>query len=408
MTTKVKRPQHRKSSDMSTQPIIQTNTSIERIVLRVNKLQDGQTNQTRGVYSPLYLNAIDLELDGAAGSMANSYFEQNVYTLYQKFIQRNLAFKYTLTLSDLTKSFQALSYALQLYYQTASILAFNIESGSKNSGMRHLYDLHTPEILVAHQELGEYLDKLFIPPTMNDFIYWLFDNYSFNNIPGSPVLRNSFRGSLMVINTRDGINAKLSKTLLNHAKNKLVNVSETLSMLEIMKPDWKLNLKQYNGVPKVDIDFLDYWVNSSINFVKTNGATTVIDHRPQVGDLNTAFGYYMNANDVSIKSLSLFNTRQSGVAQPGWLTSIQLIDKTKTDASTRLNYVEGELKITSDDWFNAQSGHLYCSRENTLTGRESAFYGTANCQLSVGNTLSGIEEISNKFGNWLFGLDSLK
>ncbi len=396
-----------KSSDNSTSPINQSQSN-ERITLRVNPLQDGNASITSGIYSPLFLNAIDLQVTGATGTYAENYFSQNVYSIYQKYLQRNIAFKYTLKYEDLKSAITAVSLALQLYYQSSAILSFNSSSGSKNSGMRYLYDLHTPEILVAHKELGEYLDKLFMPPNLHDLIYWLYDTYAFNSLPGSPVFRNTFRSSLMNVNTRDKIDGKLSKSLFNLVKINLVDYSEALSVLELMKPEWKINIKEYNGIPKVDSDFEDYWTNTSLNYISSSGTPApVVNHIPSVPGFDTSFPYYMNANNVSIKALALFNLRITSKPYPGWISSTQLITGSVTDKTTRLHFLEKKLVETENNYFNSESGCFYCSESDLLIGKSEAYHASKDTQISVGNTMAGMEGISNVFGNWLYGLDSL-
>jgi hypothetical protein len=200
--------------------------------------------------------------DDNFGQLVNS----EIYFKYKILVQAEItnSFASFFTEENFYKILGTLSEALQLYYMIDSILAYTSVSPNVNIAMYKLRMAITPEIAAGHAKLGEFLRTCAIPPKMLEFIRYMYQNFTFSDTEGSTIIRLSYKDSLCTAE-KDGL-LNIDENTYEDIFVKLVNSSETISIMKKIKPSWVNDLPSSSYELMCDPQFSTFWHNSNISY----------------------------------------------------------------------------------------------------------------------------------------------
>lgn len=168
------------------------------------------------------------------------------------------------------KWINAISNALQLYYNVESILAFNSTPENENLGLIYLQNSFNSGVRRKHRDLRDILTRMSIPRNMETLINYLYQNFSYCEDPQTPIVRINWRG---VLYPEDQINPstalldyKLSEELFDTVINELNNADVRMidSMIGVTAKYSKDKSRYLSGTSSKavrDRNFLTWWHN---------------------------------------------------------------------------------------------------------------------------------------------------
>lgn len=289
-------------------PRFSINTGIPSGTL-INPLQKSTIH-----YSPLYVQC---------GRLFDNVVEQND-SLFSGLINSELYFKYKILVqSTITNSFSryfteecfysyvsVLSKALQLYYMVDSILAYTSNNVNSNLAMFRLRMAMTSEILSEHVKLKEFLGTIPIPPNLLEYIRYLYQNFSFNDVEGSSIIRLSLEDSLCTSEYGDQLGLDLQ--YYNEVMAELLTLSETFSVLRKVRENWVKELPPSSFEAFYDPQFSTFWHNSNICY-EDYGSKKV--------------KYTINATDnTSLLYYGIFDNRLDGIIYASSSVNVNIND----------------------------------------------------------------------------------
>lgn len=157
-----------------------------------------------------------------------------------------------------------ISKALQLYYMIDSILAYTTYSPNNNLGMTRLRMAITPDVANSHIKLREFLQTTPIPPNLLNFVRHMYQNYSFSDVIGSPVIRLSYQDALCTSEYKES----LGITSIDYRKvlDELIDCATTSSILKKIRPNWVVTMPPSSYEAMYDPQFSIFWHNSNIAY----------------------------------------------------------------------------------------------------------------------------------------------
>lgn len=389
-------------------PQLSLNTGIESGTIN-NPLQ-----RTTSEYTPLFVQC---------GQLLPSGTEQTG-SAYQSLLNNELFYKYLSVISDtvnysLIKAFTAkqfydyidtISIALQIYYMVDSILAFTSHTPNHNIGMTRLRMGITPEMSSGHIKLRELLQSTPIPPNMLTYIRHMYQNYSFSDVFGAPIIRLSF-GNALCTKEFSG-NIGLSDDVYRSIINKIIDCSVTSSTIAKIRPNWKVALPPSSYEALYDPQFSTFWHNSDITYREQT--TKIVKHTISA-DNDSDMLYYgifgNNLDGIIYASCSVSKSTDQGstVVQKGLWSPFTLYDGV-AEQDTSLLYVSKDDYISPvhDAQYRFSSmvysaPHIETGLENTLVWKtcRNSYAGACIPQL---HTLNNVEQAVARSVNWLFAM----
>lgn len=409
------------------------NSGIQNPLL-VNPLQVGVTAPVNGYdwngYQPLYCNGIKFNAAGSTGTLVDNAFDTMVYPLYNNYLQMQLTNKVQFDEASLALAFEALGNALSLLFMGDSIIAINDNPNELNIGSTRLRRAYSPDVLDEHAQLKLRIEGLSCPPNLVKTIYWLFQAYKFNELPGSPILRNTWSGTFVADNpeSQTSINNELTSATYAYAVKALDDSQPTLSLLSRMKPEWQiLNLPAAKDRATVDEQFTTWWTNQG-GFYKGGDSSNPEFRCPTVDATSDYTRYYLNTNtlDGGVYALSAIaapvtttpdsdnedETATEYQWYPGWIspwdTDVNTIQNGLISNRTKVgtyvlaanDVIDGYLAGWNWSYYKAlQNGNdAYVPNVGGLTGTQVAQYS------SITNMQSSVTD----FTQWLYNIAEVK
>jgi hypothetical protein len=251
----------------------------------------------------------------------------------QKRVKYNINKKFTE--ENFYKYFTHVSNALQLYYMTDSIIAHTQSRNirHKNRGLMYLRSTFDAEILSSQQQLGEILKTVPIPPNLLNFIRYMYQNFTFSELPGHPIYRLGFRQTLHSTCKFGSISSQYYRVIIDE----LISDTVTIGILNsAFQDEFKFStLPPSNDIPMYDKNFMSFWHNNDITYLSNKDKN--MTHTRFVKDEDQDYKYLVFDDDMDgifYASSTIFNEKtnnsETGIWSPlrdavnlGTATSVQ-------------------------------------------------------------------------------------
>jgi hypothetical protein len=223
---------------------------------------------TTEIFTPLYIlcgtffPTDESQIDSSTSQLLNSDLFYKYSVLIQSEVNYSLA-KY-FTEKNFYKHFEVLSEALQLYYMVDSILAYTSYTPNNNLGMTRLRMCISPDVANSHLKLREFLSGIPIPPNLLSVIRHMYQNYTFSDVAGAPVIRLSLHDYLCT-SEYDGT-LGLDADIYGEVFKNLIDNSATSSTIAKIRSNWIGPLPPSSYEALYDPQFCTFWHNSNCAF----------------------------------------------------------------------------------------------------------------------------------------------
>lgn len=196
-------------------------------------------------YSPLYVQSGYLDVTGTTNSYVREIVTRLCYPQYLQYLQRNLNWQVTLTEADFLDYFHNVVDALQMYYTVESTIAYVSNPSSSNLSLEQMRAQLTPDIMEALTNLSSRIQQMVIPPEIFNFVYWYYQLYSANTLPGAPILKHSFKGMYQGNAATTGGNAYINAQLIEDEVDVLFGIATSGIGAKIAQvfPQWRITLQ---------------------------------------------------------------------------------------------------------------------------------------------------------------------
>lgn len=297
----------------------------------VMEFKPGVVNRTYlNYYQSPTSNETYLSLTGARFAMTtesniSGFFDSIISYIFQTQAQSRVNFAINmsdLSSAKLTAYFNAISYALQVYYFFTSIIAHASLPENRNEGMLALRKMITAEMIDYLNQLGALLESLPIPPNLNTMLFWMNQTFSENtDLPGGGLLKMmpisfSTAGSTSsVISDFSGL--EFTAFPSDSISNRIVdlNTAEVKGVANILArviPNW-LNTKMVNAspIPLESSSFMTFFSNLPYTAAAHGVANISGPSFTSSASITAATGLFYNSYDVALDGafIGLYNIR---------------------------------------------------------------------------------------------------
>jgi hypothetical protein len=327
-------------------------------------------------YTGLFLSPLELTVAGQSNTEAGQvgisnfrgYVFDLVYPLYVQYVQENLNFRETLSTEQFVEYFETVSAAIQVYYSVEPFLNYSQNPDSQNYHMNLLREAIQATEIERLYVLRERIEQMVFPPKMLAWIKWMYQLYSFNTIPGSPICKYVYKQLWQPNNSLTATGeGRLSPNVLNYYISTLLTLSTngTGAILHQVFNNWKIGqLPMSHPVATYDPQFCTLWSNMGMNGLNSVGNVT---RYPSVNSdtENVVYGSYVNVLDGLVPACNTVYNTGTGL------------------------YGQGILRIPSDyqnvGTFTGAPCSLWIVNENSTSDDDrTRFIDSTNWQIAIG------------------------
>lgn len=336
-----------------------------------------------------------------------------------------------------------LSWSLSVYYFWQNVISYKNVSTNRNKGMDALYSSLDPSDFIKINTLGKNLEKVMIPPTLNEFIHAIYAPYKQSHMPGSPLIMYMpwffDRAPTLPFTQLEG-NGEVN-TMVNLAINRIDNtfIEEWNGLFSRTNDTWSSPLiRGYEGAPLVDPGRSTLFANSAYTgCTVVNGAGT--RHFVPYATSDTAsisYNFHTDAPDGYLEALQMVDDISNpaagkygpGLFGPAWYAydssdppgQPQLSDLQSTYGFNGVNGLSTSCYVYLD---NNSSGATspgfypieWSNRVQTLSGNTFRFilagnaipryFQTYGATPAVNTVKMGMRYSTQQFLEWLFFKD---
>lgn len=199
-------------------------------------------------------------------------FMSMLLTKVQVYAQNSVKFRISLTTfsaAQIKEYFTALTDALLLFYYYTAVLEYcKPEYKHANEGMFVLRDSLSPTDLEAIYELSRYLELFPIPPRLNEYCWYLMQNYKASENPGSALIRFCpFSWGISEGTTFDPATISFDSISMDIALSRLISTDNkrVAEVFAVAAPTWlKTNVVGSSGATLFSPNFNTIFGNSSL------------------------------------------------------------------------------------------------------------------------------------------------
>jgi len=368
-----------------------------------NPLQD-----TTPDYSPLFIQCGQFipDVDQQKNSTYSKLMGKELFYKYLMLVQSEVNFSMSrnFTEENFYTYIITISKALQLYYMVDSILAFTSHTPNNNIAMTRLRMAINPGIANGHIKLREFLETTPIPPNLLMFIRHMYQNYSFSNVSGSPIIRLSFKDSLCT----SELKGPLTINGLTYASiiNDLIGCSITTSIISRIRPKWKVKLPESSYEALYDPQFSTFWHNSNIAY--EDYGSKVVKYTINCDDYNTPlyYGIFGNRLDGVIYASCSVNVEHNVMEMGLWRPFSEFQEMKSMNSSLLHMSNDGLIRPVTEQNFRFSS-MVYAAPYTTITKDNNPIWNLINssyvgaCIPQV-HTLENVTQAITRTIIWLF------
>lgn len=388
------------SLDVDVSPRTSLDTGIDSGTI-INPLQE-----PTGDYTPLFIQC---------GQLFPS-LEQNKDSTFTKLMNIDLYYKYLILVQSeinysLARQFTQeklldyiikISYALQLYYMIDSILAYTSYSPNNNIGMTRLRMAITPEIANGHVSLKQFLETTPIPPNLLMFIRYMYQNFSFSEVIGAPVVRLSF---FDVLCTREYNGLGMDGSTYADLVTDLIGLSETISTIKKIRPSWVVKMPPSFVEATYDAQFITFWHNCNVAYEEFDFETVKYSRSAKTVNDSLYYGIFGDRLDGLIYASSSIlldnNTMELGLWKP-----FDIFKEKKSINSSILSYSkDGSIGPINERSIRISS-MVYSAPYSYVTKDGNYVWELVNCsyaavQIPQTHTLENVTQAMSRSMIWL-------
>jgi len=233
-----------------------------------------------------------------------------------------------------------ISYALQLYYMIDSILAYTSHSPNNNIAMTKLRMGIGPDVSNGHIKLKEVLESTPIPPNLLMYIRFMYQNFSFNDVSGSSIIRLSLDDSLCT--SEYSGNLGVDGSVYSKIIDELIDCSEVSSIIKKIRNNWVVTLPASSYEALYNPQFTTFWHNSNIAYEDYGSKAVKFTITAQSSFSPLYYGIFDNKLDgIIYASCSVLD--QNEVIEKGlWVPFHDFVDR-KSINSSLLHFANDKL-----------------------------------------------------------------
>lgn len=363
-------------------------------------------------YTPLYKDAVDgysspMHLTLCAIDVSDSIDSTSLYNFFNRVMatsflnhsQAAVSFSVNASLfsgSNLIDYFNAILYALQVYYFFDSIIILADNPGNRNEAISAIRANLSASDLQNIYALRRNLCMIPIPPNMLKLAYYLSQNYRSSDLADSPIIKIC----PVVFNNGFPSTSAISDSMLA-----LANFRELSAILSRACPNW-INPNLPHSLPEAahDPNFTTIWIN--LPYSAQNAGVSVIG--PSVSTLEESIRYNTMSDTLDGLAYSLTGIYQNSKWQP---TLIKPLDNPiEGRHSNRLSWfissgVRGfyDATIRVDLVFNRNETHSICWPVFNNAVQKSHFNGSERV---YGVSAMAVTETAYEVIEWLLSFNS--
>lgn len=263
-----------------------------------------------------------------------TYFDRIISFDIQSKAQSNVGFSLNIstvfTDVKIREAFNAVLYALQIYYFHMSIDTYHSDPANKNEGMIYLRQQFTPAVLEALSLLGRRLMDTPVPPKLYEYVRYLNGNYYSGVNQGSPMIKIC----PLPFNQTSG--AIIDEAAISTANSGLQAYNDVFALLRRAVPQWTPKMLLDVPVnPAYDSNFTTLFAN--LPFSVTPAIATFTKY-PKVAteDENISYNSFINELDGVIYA-STSVSLDGATYTPGLMTPV---GSGTTYGNSRMSYYE--------------------------------------------------------------------
>lgn len=333
-----------------------------------------------------------------------TYFDRIISFDIQSKAQSNVGFSLNIstvfTDVKIREAFNAVLYALQVYYFHMSIDTYHSEPANKNEGMIYLRQQFTPSVLEALSLLGRRLMDTPVPPKLFEFVRYLNGNYFSGVNQGSPLIKicplpfNQTTGSI------------IDDTAITAANTGLQNYNEVFALLRRAVPQWTPKVLMDVPVnPAYDGNFTTLFANLPFS---TTPAISTFTKYPKVSteDESISYNSFINELDGVIYACTSVSLDGSTFT-PGLMTPV---GSGTTYGNTRLSFYEASgvkrfYPTRNFSFLNISRSESYKLNESGTSFDTPHIFGTDKV---LGVNAGTIRQTAENSIDYLMSLDMIK
>jgi len=282
---------------------------------------------------PMNVTAALVQIPTTSGNQLLSYFNNIIAFSLQTNAQRNVSFNIDITTNfstaNILQAFNALLYALQIYFYYKSIITYHDEPSNHNMGMVYIRKQMDASFIESLELLERRLLDTPVPPRMLDFIRYLSGNFYAGDAAGAPLIKIvPIPPNSNMYNSND---ATLALSALSNTAN-----NNVFTVLRKAVPQWRPSvLYDVPKAPFYDQNFKSIFAN--LPFISYYGSAQ--NYLPTITDSNTAIIYNSFTNHLDGVAYALAGGYVSGSGWlPGLIQPVQTTSASTTNLNTRWSY----------------------------------------------------------------------
>uniref|UniRef100_A0A2V0RBV4 Uncharacterized protein n=1 Tax=viral metagenome TaxID=1070528 RepID=A0A2V0RBV4_9ZZZZ len=226
--------------------------------------------------------------------------------------QYNVAIKNLVQTEEFKNWLNSLAFAMSVYQFWQNVISYQAVTTNRNKGMEALYDSLDPSDFLKLGILGKNLERMMIPPTLNEFIHAMYAPYKQSHLPGSPLMVYipwffktvpNLPFLELAGNNSDATVVDIAIRMIDTDK-----MNEWNALFSKTNDTWvKPNLRGYTGAPLVDPGRTTLFTNSAyIGSTVSNGQSVQHWFPYTASDANEfAFNYHTDAPDGYLEALTI-------------------------------------------------------------------------------------------------------
>jgi hypothetical protein len=269
--------------------------------------------------SPLHINFGRLELPQLADttSTVTRFFSSAILFELRNIIQRNITFSPNANLitdAALAGAFNAVLYALTIYYQVTRYIVYGNDPMNQNEGLLFIRSTLNTSAGDSYLTLRRLLQGLPIPPNMNMLAFYINQVYLSSELPGSPAIMFCSHGLVGTTVNWTAIDTAISGlTGTVPGTSPAVNCNDVLALIGRAIPSWYAT-QLYTGIsnPLHDPGFASVWTNAPFSVAATTPVINQLGPSVTSGTQDISYNAWTNNLDGAMYALtSTYNTTVS-------------------------------------------------------------------------------------------------
>lgn len=364
----------------------------------------------QGSCSPLHLSSAIIKIPTTTTYDLYKYFNQIIAYDIQSKAQANVGFSLDITnnfsSAQLLVAFNALIYALQVYFYYASIITYHDNPANKNMGMIALRNAMTVDNFNELARLGRRLSDIPCPPNLMSLLKYMSGNFLTGTNPNSTMIK--------IIPGQCTSTGMLSINDLNNAMTGL-NIDATNEVFALLRravPQWVPgSLSDIPSTPLYDENFKTIFANLPFRIYSTSVTPNVSMGYPYITAANTDIQYNSFANNLDGAAYALcgYYVVNNDDVLPGLIYPYN--DDVSGYGSSRRSYypfngINQFVAAESSDYISRSRPETYqCVGDNQTVRDPIHLPGASKC---LGVSYKTIGETTYKLIDWMMSLDTIK